>query len=100
MGLFNFNINVPPAQATGASTPANPSQPVVLQLNEDSITITAEQAAGKTVAELFAQYGTDLGDVNRITRYIAAGQVVASDATVVPGTVYRGSVTSESKGSI
>jgi len=60
--------------------------------------VSADDAEGKTIEELFSEYGSDLGDVKRITRYVSAGQIVSDDAAVVPGTIYRGAITSESKG--
>jgi hypothetical protein len=97
MALFNFNK---PAAADNNDNNDNASEklPVVIQLNEDALTISADDAAGLTVSELFAQFGDDLGDVDRINRFVAAGQIVSANDPVVLGTVYRGSVTSESKG--
>jgi hypothetical protein len=101
MALFNFNFNASaqPADDSNGSGETTEKLPVVIQLNEDSITISADDAEGLTVEDLFQQYGDDLGDVDRINRFVAAGQIVNADTPVVLGTVYRGSVTSESKGS-
>jgi len=96
MALFNFNK--PAANADNNDNSANEKLPVVIQINEDALTIDADKAEGLTVEELFAEYGADLGDVDRINRFVAAGQIVDRSAAVVLGTVYRGSVTSESKG--
>jgi len=98
MGFFNFSSK-PSADNTGDNT-ADDSQlkEVVIQLNDESITIAASDAAGKTVSDLFAEFGSDLGDVDRINRFVAAGRIVQADAPVELGVVYRGAVTSESKG--
>ena len=99
MALFNFNKRANNDDAANVGAGKNIERlPVVLQLNEDAITISAEDAEGLTVGELFEKHGSDLGDINRINRFIAAGQLVNRSANVVLGTVYRGSVTSESKG--
>jgi hypothetical protein len=98
MALFNFNKPAANDNDNNADNNSSEKLPVVIQLNEDALTIDADKAAGLTVSELFAQFGVDLGDVDRINRFIAAGQIVSADEPVVLGTVYRGSVTSESKG--
>ncbi|MCE2836875.1 MAG: hypothetical protein LW834_07920 [Cyanobium sp. 49614_E6] len=105
MALFNFTFSAPQSNNNdnnsdaGKQLPgATEKLPVVIQLNEEAITISADDAEGRTVEELFEDYGADLGDVNRINRFVAAGQIVSRDTTVTLGTVYRGSVTSESKG--
>jgi hypothetical protein len=102
MGLFNFKSNTPAQPADDNNSKADNGTteklPVVIQLNEDAMTISAEDAEGMTIADLFQQHGDDLGDVDRINRFVAAGQIVDANSKVVLGTVYRGSVTSESKG--
>jgi hypothetical protein len=75
------------------------SAPVTLILNEDSLSLSPDQFRGKTVSQLFAEYGTSLGgDVSRINRYVLNGEVVAGDTVIRPGETVRGSVSSESKG--
>jgi len=96
MGFFNFNTNTNTNNAAGDDAAAR--KPIILQLNEEQIEVSADDAEGKTVADLFSEYGSDLGDVDRITRYVSAGQIVSDDAAVVPGTIYRGAITSETKG--
>lgn len=93
MGFFNFGSNN--TSTTAASTER---KPVILQLNEEQITISPADAEGKSVAELFSQYADDLGDTDRINRFVAAGQIVNGDTVVELGTVYRGAITSETKG--
>lgn len=97
MGLFNFartstaTLN---GNGNGSSSPAV----IELALNEESITIDAAAAEGKTVAQLFSLFGSGLGDVERISRYVCAGRIVDGTSKPEPGMVYRGAVTSESKG--
>lgn len=100
MGLFNFTNNVPsqPEGDEAKQDNAPAKLPVVIQLNEEAITISAEDAEGKSIQQLFQEFGDEMGDVNRINRFIAAGQIVSPDDSVVLGTVYRGAVTSEHKG--
>jgi hypothetical protein len=97
MGFFNFSSK-PAADNTGDDSAITKRQDVVIQLNDESITIAAADAEGKTVSELFNEFGDDLGDVDRINRFVAAGRIVQSDTPVELGVVYRGAVTSESKG--
>lgn len=91
MGFFNFGN-----QST--ATTSTEGKPVILQLNEEQITIDPSVAEGKSVSELFSQFADDLGDTDRITRFVAAGQIVNGDTVVTLGTVYRGAITSETKG--
>jgi hypothetical protein len=77
------------------------SAPVTLFLNEDTLQLQPDQYRGKTVSQLFAEYGASLGgDVARINRYVLNGEAVAGDTVVRPGESVRGSVSSESKGLI
>lgn len=89
MGLFNFAR--PNASGTDTSV-------IQLALNEEIVTVPAEQAKGKTISELFTLFASQLGDTSRINRYVAAGRIVDATATPEPGTIYRGAVGSESKG--
>ena len=93
MGFFNFG-----ATSNNTTATSTERKPVILQLNEEQITISPADAEGKSVAELFSQYADDLGDTSRINRFVAAGQIVGSDTIVELGTVYRGAITSETKG--
>jgi len=99
MGLFNFTFA---PQLAGTSTTANNSnaapQVVQLQLNEESVTIPLAEASGKTIEQLFNAYSDDLGDTSRISRFVAAGRIVDASATPEAGVIYRGAISSESKG--
>lgn len=77
---------------------ADQSAPVTLYLNEESITLTSDQFRGKTVSQLFGEYGHSLGDVTRINRFVLKNEVVPGDTVVRAGESVRGVVTSESKG--
>lgn len=94
MGFFNFGA----ASNNTAAAASTERKPVILQLNEEQIAISPADAEGKSVAELFNQYADDLGDTSRINRFVAAGQIVGADTVVELGTVYRGAITSETKG--
>jgi len=77
------------------------SAPVTLMLNEETLQLVPDQYRGKTVSQLFAEYGTSLGgDVTRISRYVLNGEAVSGDTVIRPGETVRGSVSSESKGFI
>ena len=93
MGFFNFNKTTNNAAGDDAAR-----KPVILQLNEDQIEVSADEAEGKTIEELFAEFAGDLGDTDRINRFVSAGQIVDANDPVVLGTVYRGAITSETKG--
>lgn len=96
MGFFKFANNTTSNATEGVTTER---KPIVLQLNEESITIPASEAEGKTVSQLFEEYASDLGgDIDRVSRFVAAGQIVSQDTVVQLGTIYRGAITSESKG--
>ena len=94
MGFFNFTNKTADSSNGGTAE----RKPIVLQLNEEQITVPASEAEGKTVGELFEEYASELGDTDRISRFVAAGQIVNQDTVVQLGTVYRGAITSESKG--
>lgn len=79
---------------------ADTSSPVTLLLNEESITLNSDQFRGKTVSQLFGEYGSALGDVTRICRFQLNGEIVAGDVVVRAGETVRGAVSSESKGSV
>lgn len=76
------------------------SSPVTLMLNEESIVLQADQFRGKTVSQLFGEYGHQLGDVTRINRFVLNGEIVPGDTQVRPGETVRGSVSSENKGAL
>lgn len=76
------------------------SAPVTLMLNEESVVLQSDQYRGKTVSQLFGEYGHQLGDVTRINRFVLNGEIVPNDTQIRPGETVRGSVTSESKGSV
>lgn len=97
MGFFNFNKTTTSAADNNGGEDTT-RKPIILQLNEEQIEVSADDAEGKTVAELFEEFGSGLGDVERITRYVSAGQIVSEDSTAKLGTVYRGAITSETKG--
>lgn len=75
------------------------SAPVTLMVNEESYQVLAENARNKSVSQLFAEYGANLGvDASRITRYVLNNEIVPGETVVRPGETVRGAVTSESKG--
>lgn len=77
---------------------ADQSAPVTLYLNEESVTLTPDQYRGKTVSQLFGEYGHSLGDVTRINRFVLGNEAVPDDTVVRAGESVRGAVSSESKG--
>jgi hypothetical protein len=74
---------------------------VVLTAGTERVEIPASNAQGKTVSQLFAEYGEELGiDTDRINRYVDAGRIVTADTPVEAGRQYSGNTTAESKGLI
>jgi len=75
------------------------SAPVILQMNAEQYSVSAENARNKTVSQLFAEYGSYLGaDASRATRYVIDGVGVPGETVVRPGETVRAAVTSENKG--
>lgn len=87
MSLFNFR-----------KPSDNAAQEIELQLNEDTITVPFAEVEGMTVKEAFERFGSDLGSVNRINRFVAQGRIVTGTTSVEAGTIYAGTVASEAKG--
>ena len=90
MGLFNFSK---PAANNGSE-----GQDIELLINEETVTVPAAEAAGKTISQLFNQFAAGLCDVSRINRFVAEGRIVDGSAKAEAGTIYRGAIASESKG--
>lgn len=88
MGLFSFS----------KPSENNAVQEVQLVLNDDSVNVPFEEVQGMSVAEVFRRFGSGMGDVARINRFVAQGRIVNATAVVEAGTVYSGAVASESKG--
>ena len=93
MGLFNFNINASQSNDDSKKLPY-----VEIFLNSDSIRITEAEAKGKTIDQLYQEFGNSLGDVSRIQRYTNSGRIIEGDSQVEIGMSYRATVASESKG--
>lgn len=75
------------------------SAPVTLVFNEEEYVVSAENALNKSVSQLFAEYGVNLGvDPARLTRYIINGEVVPGTTVVRPGETIRSIISSENKG--
>ncbi len=73
--------------------------PVTLLVNEEAYAVTPANYQGKTVAQLFAQYASNLGvDASRITAYVLNAEQVPGETICRPGEIFRGVITSESKG--
>lgn len=99
MALFNFTFTNPTTtNGTSTSNPADHADKIELCLNEESILVPATEAQGLSIEALFRKFAQRLGDVERITRFQCAGQIVEPSDMPKPGLVYRGAVSSESKG--
>ena len=88
MGLFNFNA---PSNNDGG-------QDIELIINDERITVSASEADGLTVAQVFSRFASDSADTSRVNRYVAQGTIVAADSVVEPGTIYSAAIASETKG--
>lgn len=75
-------------------------EPVVIYVNEESVTLTESQYRGKTVSQLVAEYANGFVDVSRVNRYIINGTAVSGDTAIRPGESIRVAISSESKGNI
>jgi hypothetical protein len=77
----------------------DPTQAVNLVLNAEQTTLTAAEFTGKTLSQLFGEYGSRLGgDVSRITSYSVNNVVMPGTTQVRPGETVRAIVTSEKLG--
>lgn len=76
------------------------SAPVTLIFNEEQYQVSADNSRGKTVSQLFTEYGAILGvDPARINRYVLNNEIVPRETVVRPGETVRAATTSENKGS-
>lgn len=96
MGFFNFGTKTTGAAGDDNNQPA--AKPIILQLNEEEVIVNADDIGDRSVAELFEDYADALGDVDRVSRYVAAGQIIDGSTRAVGGTIYRAAITSETKG--
>jgi hypothetical protein len=74
-------------------------EPVVIYVNEESVSLSEAQYRGKSVSQLVAEYASGLVDVSRVNRYVINGVAVSGDTVVRPGETIRVSISCESKGS-
>lgn len=75
------------------------SAAVTLVVNEEEMSLTYEQYNGKTVSQLFGEYGTQLvADVTRIREFAINNTVVPGTTQVRPGETVRGVIKAEGKG--
>lgn len=88
MGLFNFN----------APSNNDNTQDIELIVNDERITVSAAEASGLTVRQVFDRFASRVADTSRVNRFVAQGTIVAADSTVEPGTIYSAAIASETKG--
>jgi hypothetical protein len=75
------------------------SAPVTLVVNEEELELTYEQYNGKTVSQLFGEYGSRLvNDITRITTFAIGDTVQQGTAVPRPGETVRGIIKAEGKG--
>jgi hypothetical protein len=75
------------------------SAPVTLVLNEESVRVDFVNYNGKTVSQLFAEYGRSLiADASRIKEYALNNTIVPGETQVRPGETVRAILKSEQKG--
>ena len=88
MGLFNF------------AKPSNNDngQDIELIINDERVTVSAAEASGLTVAQLFERFAGRYADTSRVNRYVAQGRIIAPDSVAEAGTIYSAAIASESKG--
>ena len=73
-------------------------RPVLLQLNDESVTVSAADAAGLSVRELFTRFAESLGDTARLNNFVMNSRAVTPATIVEPGATVRAAVTTDSKG--
>lgn len=73
-------------------------RPVLLQLNDESVTVSAADAAGLSVRELFTRFAESLGDTARLNNFVMNARAVTPATIVEPGATVRAAVTTDSKG--
>ncbi len=85
-------------QAQAQTVPTN-SNEITLRYGCETVTVSAEAAAGKTVQQLFAENAGLLGiDPSRISAYRQDGNTIPADSTPQVGTSLQAMLSSESKG--
>ena len=90
MALFNFRR---PSDNNGGANDV-----IRLIINDETIEVSAAEAEGLTIAQVFRQFASESCDVNRINRYVNQGRIITSSTVVEAGNVYSGAIASESKG--
>lgn len=70
---------------------------IILQYGTEEVVVSAEEAKGKTVEQLYEQYGEDLGYYGN-GAYRSTGTILSPATLAVPGTVYTASRMHDSKG--
>ena len=93
MPLFRSVVN-----RTNAAEQAGHGQPVILKFNEESVSVPAAVAQGRSIRDLFNSFADQLGDVSRANRYTNVGRVIDGDTVVSDGMVVSATYTSETKG--
>jgi hypothetical protein len=75
------------------------SAAVTLVVNEEELALTFEQYNGKTVSQLFGEYGHRLiSDVTRVRTFAINNVEVPGPTQVRPGETVRGVIKAEGKG--
>ena len=75
------------------------SAAVTLVVNEEELELTFEQYNGKTISQLFGEYGNNLiGDVTRIKTFAVNNVEMLGTTQVRPGETVRGIIKAEGKG--
>lgn len=82
---------------TDTDTGVNSEQPVLLCVNDTTVTINAEQAKGKTIRQLFREFMDDECDADNLNSFIVTGNVRSGNTPASPGMVIRAAVTADSK---
>jgi hypothetical protein len=75
------------------------SAAATLVVNEEELALTFEQYNGKTISQLFGEYGGRLiNDVTRIKTFAVNGVEMGGSTQVRPGETVRGIIKAEGKG--
>lgn len=84
--------------AFNQNLPQTAARVVTLLFNDESIELSPAQYAGKSAAQLFTDFGPDLGtDVSRITSYVIDNVSRDGSTVVRDGETVRGVAKTDSK---
>jgi len=95
MALFNFNRS---SVNSNDNNDGDVNNVIRLIINDETIEVSAAEAAGMSIKEVFERFASEACDVTRINRFVAQGRIIPCSTNVEGGNVYSGAISSEAKG--